>query len=1770
MKSKIIFICMLLLISCSLSCVMAADSGNSTQDVDLAITENDEVVQDDNLALAENDNLTAGAGTFSELTGEVKQAEEDSTITLNKDYDGGESLSIILDKALTIDGNGHTIDCKNQKACFAFYASAGEITLKNLIIKNGNNDYFKTGGAILITGSAKLTIINCTFENNYAKNYGGAIYNGVKDGTLTINNTKFINNNAGGEDGGAIYTKGDLSIENSYFKSNTAKVDGGAIYSVKGVEATNCTFESNKATGARSHKCYGGAICAKEEIYLEDCQFSNNVADNCGGAVYGYDNVLVTGSEFEENSAKEGGAIYVDGPRAVVDKSTFTKNSATSGCGGAIYAYKWAHAGNSTFIANTATGKGGAIYADYIQFNVNGLFVNNTANGHGGAVYTNRIAYSSSNLNFENNYASSDYGGAIYINSKSGDAYFRNCNFTKNHANAGDGGAVYSDSDSTEIHLIGCVFRENYANGGREKRYGGAIRVCSILYIENSTFIGNWAENLGGAVYTPKLDYVKNSVFLSNYAKEGGAIYVNNRWTISVESSYFENNEAKDGHGGAIYTDSKDCHLTLLNNAFVSNKASKSGTDIYNSGTYYARSPNWWGMNDPTFNQRMMEWHTFSDSDLKDDNPVKMTLSGNSTGYTSINIPLTINFSHAVPGYVYDRITITSDKNDNFTGKTIVGNSLKFNLITDEPGTHKITVKLNSQTLTFDVAVSKNTVVGYDLVKYYGDNKTFSAVFFDAEGNPLVNGSPVTFQIGSEKYIGQVSRDGVATLDVNLEPGIYTVKSLNKLTGGFLTNKITVLSRNMTYNINDTFIMKFVSDESLDNTTVAFKLAGKTYQSNITKGIAYLRLDVAPGTYKFDIIYKNEVLSYNLTVLNNYSLVDLNIKGSNNYGTLMPIYSNENFTRVGNTMYSVIGENTYRYIMPDRTAFIVYNVTASNSDELTKVLKTISDPYLKVDVIIINLKPTTYTVKDNFWRDQEWYYLIHLTHGKLFINGNGATIDDGYHHNFLASNAGTGVVINNVTFKRFYRCFFNNGEIYCKDCRFTENNPKFWATATKGAVIHNKNKATFENCVIRENSNAEETEGDDAGKYLGVFYCDEQSLTTFIDCIVSENQNVRACENSMVVIYDRTYSSYNYIKNDGFFERGACLDLRGMDTLNSNKTKTLNDVSLDQFKKFVKEELINNVGGDASRFVINLQANKEYKLTENEIELITDHSSREWRTVYTKLWYTPVHERYLLDVGSRSVVINGHGSTISLTDHSDSHDYSFAYIPYKGSLTLVNLTLTGFNTALVNRGTLILINCTFKDNVIHHVSVSGDTGGAIRNFATVYCYNSTFTNNGANMGGAYYSKGSSANAVFYNCTFSGNVYKSNWAWKNNDPNAFYIDGESVVKLVNCSGVRTSDIKKDNDGMLFYRESLDNNIYTGEIDSVAALYKLSSMVSDNEEYDIFNITFVKGDYNLFADSKILFEMSYGTLILNGNGARIFVQNPKSNDETQFAVLSGQAFLFINGLTIEGFNIAIENDANLEIYNSIFSKNKVDYKYKDDYGGAIVNKKNLRVFNSTFIGNYAKYGGAIYNKGTAKFIICNYSDNYAYRHRSYVDIYTYEGSVESVVANSRTPKLTEEFPMPAWKYDLIETSINLIITIASGAVGYQFGALEYTGAHLVADAIGMIIGGVGGAINGFIYSADREDYSEFWSKVLEGVNVGLDAATYGEAVQEIVNNEDHKIAPIADDDLYEAGMDLLYDEFISRTVELGQSFIDAYAEDENYDSVGLYWFFKNMGG
>ena len=1711
MNKKLAFICLLLFMICSISTVCAEDI-NDTQ----IMKESD---ASDNLEVSNDAVLMDSPGDLQKI---INSAAAGSTVKLNSSYTPSSTVNI--DKTITIDGAGNTINCNKGP----IKSTSGFVTLKNLKFTNGNS---ASGGAVYILGSAKCTIINCTFTDNKASNYGGAIFNNVVD-TLTIKDCTFKNNYAT-HTGGAIYSKGEVIVENSQFQENRAGRDGGAIHSARNVDISKSTFNSNSVS------TNGGAITVKKYAFIDDCTFNGNSA-KYGGAIFAYSDLIIENSKFTNNKAQEGGAIKTSGDSNIyIEKSTFTQNSASKNGGGAIYSNRWIAVGNSIFEKNTANGKGGAIQTEYIQFSGKNTFTSNSAKDHGGAIYTNTIGNNNNNLVFNDNHADSDFGGAIYINRKSGDVRFSSSVFTNNHAIKGDGGAIHSDSGSTNLFFTNCTFTSNYATGGNERRYGGAIRSNARIYVDGCTFKDNWAENYGGAIYTETVSEIKNSVFISNQVKnggkrQGGAIYVNRACTMTITGNYFENNGGGAQRGGVLYTDSINAHVRLTNNAFIRNTASDQGRCVFNSGYYDVVSDNWWGSNSVKLSNELKEYHRITrNTDKGDSKIVTASIVANKNAYTDVQTTLKVSFSSKVPQYLLDILKYSSNKKGDFISKKINGNSIEITYIPKEIGTHKFDFTINSQKLSFEMNVKYISVYGYDLTKIYGDNQTYSAVFKDKNGKYLPKGSKVSFNVNNVNYNSEIEdNSGTARLYTTLEPGTYTVKANNPVTGESYSNKITVNKRNVTFDIYDPYIVKL---DAPAGKTVTFKIGSKTFTSTTTEGgYAYCLLNVTAGSYTVETTYDGKTIKDYITVSNKYSVVDLGLNGTS-YGAMLPVYSNETFKNLTNsTIYSVLGENTYRYIMMSGDAFILYNVTVSNSQELTNVLRKMASKDYKVDVTIINLKKNTYKVTTHFWEDSEWKYLIHLNHGTLIINGGGSIIEDDYKHNFACLSQNTEVMVNNLEFKKFYRVFANSGEVYCENTNFTLNDARKWATtATYGSVIHNKNKATFKNCIFSGNINS----GKSLGEKGGVLYADSNSLTNFISCdFKTKDDNVRAIEKSMVVVYDNKMDTYRQISKNGFIDDNACLSIRSLYSLEHNSTKNFQVNNLSDLK--LVRVWLDSLNND-TQYNITLKK-AVYEIDADELKKYRD--GVEWRTALNDpRVMIPVWDRSFLDINSKPVTINGNGATIKLTGNSQYDDYHFAYVPKHGALTLINLTISGFNTAILNYGTFVAINCTFMDNTIHHMIKDGDYGGAIRNFGNVLCINSTFKNNGANKGGAYYGKGISSKAVFSNCVFTENKIKSELLWKNNNRNDFEIIESSVVKFINCNGFSPSTLKSDKGGLYLYRENFNNTIYSTVVDSPASLMKAALIVNGNTKYDIINITFVKGEYGTIPNSQSLFKADYGTIFINGAGSRIFVQNPHNDDTTQFLKVASRGNVKMDGLTIEGYNIAVDNSGTLVITNCNFNNNRVDYKFKEDYGGAIVNKGSLTVVNSTFTNNYAKYGGAIYSRASAVIIISSFSSNRGYHESKNVDIYNYEGSVDDIIISGPAHSYVEKHPMAEWKKDLIESTILLATIAITGSIGYSIAGAGAALGGLIPMFTSMGVGASLGTILGAIYTSEYQNPTLFWAGVLKGVSNGLKVASFGGAAYTIPHGIPTK------------AMQAGFSHLVSKTMSKGVAFTQSYIND-----------------
>lgn len=601
MNYKKIFFISLLVFILSVSVVSASDLSDTYVSESSGSIDGSNDVGDVNI---EDSKISASTGTFDDLQVEINNAPVGSVLNLTRDYTGAYGSRIQFNKDLTIDGQGHTLDCLNTE-CTAFYSSSGTITLQNLKIINGHNDDNYEGGAIHIEGSAQYTLINCTLNNNWADDYGGAIYNGVNK-PLTIINCTFNNNEADDDFGGAIYSVGDVYLENSRFESNHAYIYGGAIYCEKNVNVEKCIFKSNKALGNSIYNEQGGAIWAKE-VNIINSTFENNYAEEYGGAIYAeVINVNVNQSKnqsfntfFINNEAENygGGAIQGIGASVNIFNAVFSGNKAGRN-GGAIHVDN-ANVTHCLFKSNVASritqaSLGGAIYATTLNID-NSTFEDNYAYDQGGAIHARYVninvgqtpggSYSSF---FINNRADDDEGGAIH--SYSGKVTAVNALFSGNSAEH-SGGAIYSYGD---VYTDNCLFKSNKVEGDAEECYGGAIySFRSDTHINNSTFEDNFAEDYGGAIYADNL-YVNdnqnssqpyNSFFINNRAddNDGGALY--SYYDMHVKNAVFKDNSAYED-GGAIFC----CDNAYVTHClFENNKADGAGAAQCEGGAIHCK-----------------------------------------------------------------------------------------------------------------------------------------------------------------------------------------------------------------------------------------------------------------------------------------------------------------------------------------------------------------------------------------------------------------------------------------------------------------------------------------------------------------------------------------------------------------------------------------------------------------------------------------------------------------------------------------------------------------------------------------------------------------------------------------------------------------------------------------------------------------------------------------------------------------------------------------------------------------------------------------------------------------------------------------------------------------------------------------------------------------------------------------------------------------------------------------------------------------------------
>ena len=221
---------------------------------------------------------------------------------------------------------------------------------------------------------------------------------------------------------------------------------------------------------------------------------------------------------------------------------------------------------------------------------------------------------------------------------------------------------------------------------------------------------------------------------------------------------------------------------------------------------------------------------------------------------------------------------VTMNINGVFYTKTTNDKGIATQNINLNPGKYIITSTntATGESISNTIIVKANMDQNKELVKYFRNDTQYNIRALDEQGNPIAKQN-VTFNINGVFYTKTTNDKGIATQNINLNPGKYIITSTNTATGESISNTI-IVKANMDQNKelvkyfrNDTQYNIRALDEQgnpIAKQNVTFNINGVFYTKTTNdKGIATQNINLNPGKYIITAMYKDCFVSNNITVL---------------------------------------------------------------------------------------------------------------------------------------------------------------------------------------------------------------------------------------------------------------------------------------------------------------------------------------------------------------------------------------------------------------------------------------------------------------------------------------------------------------------------------------------------------------------------------------------------------------------------------------------------------------------------------------------------------------------------------------------------------------------------------------------------------------------------------------------------------------------------------------------------------------------------------------
>ena len=218
-----------------------------------------------------------------------------------------------------------------------------------------------------------------------------------------------------------------------------------------------------------------------------------------------------------------------------------------------------------------------------------------------------------------------------------------------------------------------------------------------------------------------------------------------------------------------------------------------------------------------------------------------------------------------INGKVYAKIT---DENGMASmGIGLVPNEYKVSAVFNGTKDH------DKSTANATVTV-KSTILGNDTTLYFLNGTKYVAKFLDSDGKALTN-TTVKFNINGVFYTRVTDENGMASLNIRLDPKLYIITAYNPVTGEQRANEVTVLPRIIAEDLS----MKYLDGSSFNATLVdgqgkavagvniTFNVNGVFYHKTTdANGVARLNIRLMPGDYIITSTYDKCWASNKITI----------------------------------------------------------------------------------------------------------------------------------------------------------------------------------------------------------------------------------------------------------------------------------------------------------------------------------------------------------------------------------------------------------------------------------------------------------------------------------------------------------------------------------------------------------------------------------------------------------------------------------------------------------------------------------------------------------------------------------------------------------------------------------------------------------------------------------------------------------------------------------------------------------------------------------------